>query len=140
MLHGGQGSGTILRGNLSFFFFLNSTVVIPLPVYHMRVPHLILPPPPPRDCPTPPQLPHTLPDLPCSWDPQGLGTSSLTEARKGSPLLYMPGGLRAASVCCLVGVPVSERSQGPRLIETAGLPIRFPSSSTSSSLSLKPGF
>ena len=31
------------------------------------------------------------------------------------------GGLISGGVCCLVGDPVSERSQGSRLVETAGL-------------------
>jgi hypothetical protein len=34
-------------------------------------------------------------------------------------------------VCCLVGGPLFERSQGSRLIETAGPPIESPSSSAS---------
>jgi hypothetical protein len=33
------------------------------------------------------------------------------------------GGLGPASVCCLVGGLVSERSQGSRLVEIAGLPM-----------------
>jgi hypothetical protein len=49
------------------------------------------------------------------------------------------GGLVSASVCCLVGGSVSERSWGwgwgPRFFETTGLPMRLPSS-TSSILSL----
>ena len=43
------------------------------------------------------------------------------------------GGLISAGVCCLVGGSVSERSQGSRLVETAGLPIGLPSSPASSS-------
>jgi hypothetical protein len=46
------------------------------------------------------------------------------------------GGLISAGVCCLVGGPVSERSQGPRLVEAVGPPTGLPSSSASSSLSL----
>jgi hypothetical protein len=67
---------------------------------------------------------------------QGLGASSPNEARPCSPLLYMCQDLRTASVCCLVGGSVSERFQGYRLVETAGLPMGSSSSSASSSLSL----
>jgi hypothetical protein len=42
------------------------------------------------------------------------------------------GGLISADVCCLVGGSVSERFQGSRLVETAGLPTGSPSSSASS--------
>ena len=45
-------------------------------------------------------------------------------------------GLRPASLCCLIDGLVSERSQGSKLVETAGLPMGSPSSTTSSSLSL----
>jgi hypothetical protein len=44
------------------------------------------------------------------------------------------GSLISAGVCCLFGGPVFERYQGFRLIETAGPPIRSPSSSASFSL------
>jgi hypothetical protein len=85
---------------------------------------------------------HPLPGLPTLWVFKSLkGVSSLTEARPGSPLLYMcwrGGGvfLISAGVCCLVGGSVSERSHGSRLVETDGLPMGSPSSSASSSLSL----
>ena len=48
----------------------------------------------------------------------------------------------SAGVCCLVGGPVSERSQGSRLVETAGIPMGLPSSSAFSSFSTTgvPGF
>ena len=46
------------------------------------------------------------------------------------------GGLILAGVCCLVVVPVSERSPGSRLIETAGPITGLPSSSASSSFLL----
>ena len=46
------------------------------------------------------------------------------------------GSLGLARLCCLVGGSVSERSQGSRLVETAGLPMGLPSSSASSSFSL----
>jgi hypothetical protein len=42
----------------------------------------------------------------------------------------------SAGVFCLVGGSMSERSQGTRFIETAGLPIGLHSSSASSSFSL----
>jgi hypothetical protein len=42
----------------------------------------------------------------------------------------------SAGMCCLVGGPVSERSRGSRIIETAGPPTELPSSSASFSLSL----
>ena len=61
------------------------------------------------------------------------------KARLVSLLLYMYWGLVPASVYCLVGGSVSERSQGSMLGETAGLPMRSPSSSTSFSLSLLVG-
>jgi hypothetical protein len=44
------------------------------------------------------------------------------------------GGLISADVCCLFVGPLFERSQGSRLIETAGHPIGSSFSSTSSSL------
>jgi hypothetical protein len=44
--------------------------------------------------------------------------------------------LISAGVCCPFGGSVSERSQGFRLIETAGLTTGSPSSSASSRLSL----
>jgi hypothetical protein len=45
-------------------------------------------------------------------------------------------GYRPASICCMVGDSMSERSQGSRLVETAGLPMGLASSSPSSSLFL----
>jgi hypothetical protein len=81
-----------------------------------------------------PPTPSTLNSLgpPVSW---GLGPISLNEHRHLSPLLYMCcykcHHLRSVGVCCLVGGPVSERSQGSRLIETAGSPTGLPFSSAS---------
>jgi len=46
------------------------------------------------------------------------------------------GGLISAAACCLVSDPVSERSQGSRIIETAGPPSGLSSSSASSSFFL----
>ena len=85
-----------------------------------------------------PLLPHQARPLHSLGPPvsQGLGASSPTEARPGSPLLYMCQGQVPARVCCLVDGSVSERSLGSRLVETAGLPMGLPSSSASSSLSL----
>ena len=66
---------------------------------------------------------------PVSW---GLGASSLTKHRPGSPLLYMCLGDSYQLVYdFLVGVPVSEGSQGSKLIETAGPPTMLPSFSVS---------
>ena len=87
----------------------------------------------PRGCP----LTHARPQH--SLGPQvsqGLGTTSPTQARPGTPLLYMCLAPRPGHKCCLVGGLVSERSQEFRLVETAGLPIGLPSSSPSSSLIL----
>jgi hypothetical protein len=84
--------------------------------------------------------PHRTPVMPShSLGPQvspGLGKSSPTEARPSSSLLYVCWGLAPASVHCLVGGSVFERSQGPRLVETTGLPMGSPSFSASSSFSL----
>jgi hypothetical protein len=46
------------------------------------------------------------------------------------------GGLISPGISCLVDGPVSEKSQGSRLNETAGPPTGSPSSSASSSFSL----
>ena len=46
------------------------------------------------------------------------------------------GDLISTGIFCLVGGPVFERSQGSRLIETAGTPTRLPPSSASFCLSL----
>ena len=75
---------------------------------------------------------------PYSLGPQvipGLGTSSPTEVRQGSPQLHMCQGPRI-SLCMLPNWWLSERSQGSWLVETAGLPMELPSSSASSCLSL----
>jgi hypothetical protein len=68
--------------------------------------------------------------------PWQLDTSSPTEAKSGSPLLYRCQGPHISCVCSLVGGSVSEQSQGCRLVETAGLSIGSPSSSAYSCLSL----
>ena len=76
---------------------------------------------------------------------QTLSSSSLIEARPGSPLpVYVSGrfwrvvvgwgGLGPASVCCLLGGSVCERFQGCGSVETASLPMRSPTTLTSSSL------
>jgi hypothetical protein len=73
-----------------------------------------------------PPTPHQNSPIPGASVSQGLGESSLTEAR----------ALISPSVRCLVGGSVSERSQGSRLVETAGLPMGSFSSLASSSFSL----
>ena len=66
----------------------------------------------------------------------GFGTSSLTEARPGSPLQYMSWRPHT-SYCVLPGYgSVSESPQGSALVETAGLSMGSSFSSVSSSLSL----
>jgi hypothetical protein len=60
--------------------------------------------------------------------------SSLTEVRPGISAVYVTG-LEWACICCLVGSSVSKRSWGSGLVETAGLPMGFSSSTTSSSFS-----
>jgi hypothetical protein len=71
-------------------------------------------------CCLPPPFP---PSLPTPWGhtSQGLGTSSLTEARPTSQpsAVYLSGHIWA-SVCCLVGGSVSERSQESGFVESAG--------------------
>jgi hypothetical protein len=63
--------------------------------------------------------------------------SSLNEHRPGSVLCCIcVRDFISDGVCCLVGGPVFEKSQGFRLIETAGPPTGPPSSSASSSFSL----
>jgi hypothetical protein len=110
---------------LIFFFTLQ---IFPLLVHPPTVPHHIPPPPPypvsmMMSPPPHPQL-HQISKLP--------GNSSLLRVRCifsditqtwQSSAVYVLGGLISAGVCCLLGGPVSERSQGSRLIETAGPPI-----------------
>jgi hypothetical protein len=88
----------------------------------------------PKGCPYPhsTRAPYSL-GLQISW---GLGTSSLTEARPSSPLLYMCQGPHISYVCFLIGYSVSERFQGSRWVETAGLPMWLPSSYACSIFSL----
>ena len=50
----------------------------------------------------------------------------MTVFRPRSPLLYSIGGLISVGVGWLVGGSVYKRSQGFRLIETAGLPMGCP--------------
>lgn len=60
--------------------------------------------------PSTPRLQPTRPfQSPRSQVSEGLGSSSLTEARPGRPLLYVCGDLISAGVCCLVGGSGSER-------------------------------
>jgi hypothetical protein len=66
----------------------------------------------------------------------GLGDSSPTEARPSSPLLYMCRRPQTSSCMLPSWWLSSERSQESRFVETAGLPIGWPSSSAYSSLFL----
>ena len=117
--------------SLFFNLFFYSTVQTLLPSHNIRVPHPIpLSHQSPKGCPqysipTPPDLPFLEPQI-----SQGLGASSLTEARSHSPLLYICWGLRISWWI------VSEIPQGSRLIETASPPTGSPSSSDSSSFLL----
>jgi hypothetical protein len=81
-------------------------------------------------------LPPTHPHLTFSHSPSlghqvstGLGPSFLTEARQGSPLVYMLGhkGYRRAYVCSLVAGLVSGSSHGFGLVDTVGLLMGLPS-------------
>jgi hypothetical protein len=114
-----------------YLIIFYSPVFIPLPVCPPTAPHPIPPSPLQEDVPTPTPPHQTTPPL-GSQVSQGLGASSLTEARPGSLLLYIcVRGLSSAGVCCLVGGSVSERSRGSRSVETTGLPMGPPSSSAS---------
>jgi hypothetical protein len=118
----------------SFFFFLIFFFYTPdfigLPVYPLTIPHSIpsSPSPSPRGYPTTP----TPPDL--SFP----GTSSLLRVRCIFYDLAAAYVLGASHICisCLIGDPVSERSRGSRLNETAGPLTGLPSSSAPSNFSL----
>ena len=99
----------------------------------------------------PPTVPHSTPPHLClqediSLSPQLsplLGASNLLRVyllplRPDEAILccMCVGGLLPASVCCLVGVSLSERSCTSMFVKTAVFPVGWPSSSTSSSLSL----
>jgi hypothetical protein len=110
---------------------------------------LYLPPSLPSDCfashtsssfLSPIWCPYSHPTISChslghqvSW---GLGISSLTESRPGSPLLYIGWGANI-NWCMLPAwrLSVQEIPRESRVVETAGLPIGLPSSSASSSVS-----
>ena len=83
---------------LTYFY---NPVIIPLLVCPPTVPHPIPPPPSPRGC-TRTLTPYHHPARPLhSLGPQvsqGLGDSLLTEARPGSPLLYMCVGPQTSLV------------------------------------------
>jgi hypothetical protein len=119
--------------SITFFFLQSSHYPTPTP---STLPHFLisflLQPVSKRMSPTPCQA---SPHLGAS-SLQGLGTSSLTEARTGSLCCRCIVSLRPAHECCLVGGLVSRSSLGSRLVETAHLRIGSPSSSASSSLSL----
>lgn len=108
----------------------------PLPVGppSHRVPHPILSPYL-SHLPSPTKPPHSLgSQVSCR-----LGTSSLTEARSSSSLLYMSGAGMGGSYQLLYAawlVAQCLKSQGSPLVETAGLHMGLQSSSASSSLSL----
>jgi hypothetical protein len=98
--------------------------------------------PPHHPIPSPLPTHSQLTQLPC---PPSLGHQvstglwdiiSPTEARQGSLLLYMCRDHGPVHVCSLVGGLVSGSCKGSRLVNTAGLPIGFPSSSVPSVLSL----
>jgi hypothetical protein len=102
----------------SFFLFFNLFFIAqstPLPVYPLTGPHPIPPLHTISKRMSPPTWPHPT-RLLHSLGPQvsqGLGASSLTEARPVSPLLYMC--LISGELCFLVGGSVSEISWGSRL-------------------------
>jgi hypothetical protein len=127
---------------LLFFNLFYIPLIIHLPMHPPNVPHptcpLYTPLQSPRGCLNPP--PHLIKSS-HSLGPQvsqGLGLSSLTEARPGIPLLYMCWGPHI-SWCMLPGWWLSVwKISGvqSRLVETVGFPMGSPSSSTSSSFSL----
>jgi hypothetical protein len=107
----------------SLIFFLHSRLYPPQEC-PLTVPHSILPTPTPTPTPTPvskrmflpppsPNQTSLLPEPQVSWE---LGTSSLTESKSGSPLLYMCWGPHFSwcmlpdwwfSVWAILGVQVS---------------------------------
>ena len=94
-------------------------------LWQFHIPYLLPAPLSPGGCPPP--YPHsTRPlnslEIPVSW---GVVASSLTKLRPVVLCCICVGGLISASICCLVGSPVFERSQGFRLIETADPPTGF---------------
>jgi hypothetical protein len=92
----------------------------------LTVPYPIPPSPSSRGCPHPSPIPTGL--------PTPLSLNSLNG--QVHLLLLKQALLYVASVCCLVGGTMSERSQGSWLVKTAGLPMGPPSSLASCSLSL----
>ena len=106
----GDNYGSICILLLLLLNFLQSSHCS-LPIYSLTVYYPILPPSSPHlqeNDPSPTRPPHSLkPQV--SW---GLGSSSPTEARPGSPLLYMWWGDGSADICYLVGGSVSEKTRG----------------------------
>lgn len=110
-----------------------SPVVAPLPVCPPNIP----PPIPPFPCLQMDAPPHHPPGLLTTWCLTSLECQvPLISLRRDQAalLLYMCLGPQTCLVCvwCLVGGSVSERSQGSRLLEAAGLPMGSISSSASS--------
>jgi hypothetical protein len=107
----------------SFFFFFYTSYFIPLLQSTLWLIHIPYPFPTPClyvDISTPhPTWPLNSLGPPVSWE---LGASSLNEHRTGSPLLHMCWGSHISWCMLPVCGPVFERSQGSRLIETAGSP------------------
>jgi hypothetical protein len=86
----------------------------------------------PRGCSPPPPL-----GLPTPWSLKSFEVRCIFSHRgqtRQSSAVYVSEVLGPLRVCCLVGGSESERSQGTRLVETAGLPMGSLSSSASSSL------
>jgi len=113
--------------------------IIPILFCPQTVPHPFLPSPLQEDVPI---LPH--PTI-SARIPYSLGPciskvkcifSHWGQMRQSSAVYVSVALDQLVSVSCLVGGSESKRSQGPRFVETAGLPMRSPSSSTSSSFSL----
>ena len=112
--------------SLNFFY---TPYIIPIPVFPPTVP-----PPIPIFTSSPRGGPHptpTLSDLPTDWGPKilkGYVCIFLHWVQTLSSSDIYIGGLISTGLCCLFGGPVSERSQGSRLVETTGLLMGSPSS------------
>jgi hypothetical protein len=125
----------LLFFNLIFYLFIylfTLQILFYLPPFQpLSFPHPIPPPYPPAS--TRMSLPPTTHpiELYTPWRHQSLeGYVYLRWLNPDLEVLYYMcvGGLISAGACCLVGAPGFERSQGSRLIETAGPPTGSPSS------------